>query len=245
MGLEVLEGHDVSPSSVATLPWGVAQEHLVLVSIDEVSQDLIPETPLLLYVHLLSRSHLSRQIRLHDSSPSHTGFGPLLPLLQTFLLSGRLLLFLLLLQLFLLLECNILDLVHLLLDLVHAQTLLERVGLGGKGVELVLQLLDVALRVTLLEQFYQPLHGLLEGHILHELVAVSLAVLRVLVRERIQSRPWQHRFLLVGLVLLGARVPFKDHDGQRLKVFNVFLAVTNNIVCQEGIHVMKLGFLYL
>lgn len=126
MHFKVFKSHYIIPTR--PLPGRVTQKHLVLICIYEVGEDLIPEPPLLLNAYVPCFAHL----RVGTCGSS---LGPLLsPLLEYLYLTGICHLILLLFRLFLLLLSVVLYLVHLLFDLVHAQTLLQRVGLGCQPV---------------------------------------------------------------------------------------------------------------
>lgn len=80
-----------------------------------------------------------------------------------------------------LLDSKIFDLVHLLLDLVHAKTLLEGVSGCRQLVKLLLDFHDVGLGVSFLELLNEFLHDIFELYVSHGFVLIGLRVAIVFV----------------------------------------------------------------
>ena len=117
MHFEVFKRHNV----VAAGPFarGIAEKHLVLVGVDEVSEDFVAEAALLLNGYFLGHERL----RLGENvRATFGGLRPFLALLKHFniVLVGEFI-FLLLCLLFFVFGV-ILYFVHLLFDFVHTQT---------------------------------------------------------------------------------------------------------------------------
>ena len=177
---QFLKSHYIIIVSSTCLTRRVRQEHLVLICVHEIGKNFVSKSTFSLQAQLLSAIITQLlKVRSHLGTTSARWF---LGTFSSFFLPFSLLL---------LLDCIILDLVHLLFDLVHAETFLERVRLCGEGIQLFLKFLDVSFGVSLPEHSDQSLHIDLKLLVPMEFFSIFLWKTRELLRIHCLNRSFR------------------------------------------------------